>query len=58
MRQPAPSHQMVPPAEHTIERAGVAFAGAQLPAYCVSAGEGARPTLIALGGFDSMMEVV
>jgi Alpha/beta hydrolase family len=50
--------RMIPLAEHRIECLDVDFEGARLPAYFVSAGEGARPTLIALGGFDSTMEEV
>jgi hypothetical protein len=50
--------RMLPLSEHLIERLDVDFEGARLPAYFVSAGKGARPTLIALGGFDSTMEEV
>ena len=39
-----------------VERLDIYFEGAQLPAYFVSSGEGQRPTLIALGGFDSTLE--
>jgi pimeloyl-ACP methyl ester carboxylesterase len=40
------------------ERAEIEFDGAKLPALFVSGGEGRRPTLIALGGFDSTLEEV
>jgi hypothetical protein len=50
--------RMIPLAENTIECLEVEFEGARLPAYFVSGGSGVRPTLIALGGFDSTMEEV
>ena len=40
------------------ERISVAFEDAELPALFVSGGDGPRPTLIALGGFDSTLEEV
>lgn len=40
------------------ERIDIAFEDAKLPALFVSGGEGRRPTLIALGGFDSTLEEV
>jgi hypothetical protein len=40
------------------ERTEIEFEGARLPALFVSGGEGRRPTLIALGGFDSTLEEV
>ena len=40
------------------ERVGIEFEGAALPALFASGGEGPRPTLIALGGFDSTLEEV
>lgn len=40
------------------ERAEIPFEGARLPALFVSGGQGRRPTLIALGGFDSTLEEV
>lgn len=40
------------------ERVDIAFEDAKLPALFVSGGEGRRPTLIALGGFDSTLEEV
>ena len=49
---------MIPLAARPIECVDVVFEGAALPAYFVSGGEGVRPTLIALGGFDSTMEEV
>jgi len=42
----------------TIEYAEIDFEGSKLPAYFVPAGEENRPTLIAIGGFDSTMEEV
>jgi pimeloyl-ACP methyl ester carboxylesterase len=45
-------------ADSPHERAEIEFEGAQLPALFVSGGEGRRPTLIALGGFDSTLEEV
>jgi len=40
------------------ERMEIGFEGAKLPALFVSGGAGRRPTLIALGGFDSTLEEV
>jgi pimeloyl-ACP methyl ester carboxylesterase len=40
------------------ERVEIGFEDAKLPALFVSGGEGRRPTLIALGGFDSTLEEV
>jgi pimeloyl-ACP methyl ester carboxylesterase len=48
--------QMIALMDDPIENLGIEFQGARLPAYFVSAGNGRRPTLIALGGFDSTME--
>jgi hypothetical protein len=42
--------------DQLIEALDIDFEGAKLPAYFVTGGEGRRPTLIALGGFDSTME--
>ena len=39
-----------------IECLDIDFEGARLPAYFIAGGGGKRPTLIALGGFDSTME--
>jgi hypothetical protein len=50
--------QMIPLESRPIECVEVDFENARLPAYFISAGEGVRPTLIALGGFDSTMEEV
>lgn len=50
--------QMIPLSGRPIECIDVDFEGAKLPAYFISAGEGRRPTLIALGGFDSTKEEV
>jgi pimeloyl-ACP methyl ester carboxylesterase len=41
-----------------IEYAEIDFEGSKLPAYFVPAGQEDRPTLIAIGGFDSTMEEV
>ena len=41
-----------------IECLDIDFEGVRLPAYFISGGGGKRPTLIALGGFDSTMEEV
>lgn len=49
-------HQMISLMPTPIESVDIDFDGAKLPAYFVSGGGGARPTLIALGGFDSTME--
>ena len=51
-------HGMVQLMDNPIECLDIDFEGAKLPAYFVSGGEGKRPTLIALGGFDSTMEEV
>ncbi|HXY88717.1 MAG TPA: hypothetical protein VEG44_09775 [Candidatus Acidoferrales bacterium] len=40
----------------SIEFLDIDFEGARLPAYFISGDGGKRPTLIALGGFDSTME--
>src|SRR5262249_24498915 len=50
--------RMILLSEHPIGCLDIELEGARLPAYFVSAGEGTRPTLIALGGFDSTMEEV
>jgi pimeloyl-ACP methyl ester carboxylesterase len=49
-------HRMIECNDAAVERLDVYFEGAQLPAYFVSGGQGRRPTLIALGGFDSTLE--
>ena len=49
-------HRMIALMDAPIECVDIEFEGARLPAYFVSGGAGARPTLIALGGFDSTME--
>jgi Esterase FrsA-like len=51
-------HSMIPLLDHPIESMNINFEGAKLPAYFVSGGVGQRPTLIAMGGFDSTMEEV
>jgi hypothetical protein len=50
--------RMIPLLHHPIECVDVDFAGAKLPLYFVPGGDGPRPTLMALGGFDSTMEEV
>jgi pimeloyl-ACP methyl ester carboxylesterase len=49
-------HRMFALMDAPIECIDIDFEGARLPAYFVSGGDGQRPTLIALGGFDSTME--
>ena len=49
-------HQMIALMDAPIECVNIDFEGARLPAYFVSGDDGQRPTLIALGGFDSTME--
>ena len=49
-------HRMIGLNDAVVECLDIDFDGARLPAYFVSGGDGARPTLIALGGFDSTME--
>ena len=49
---------MIALADTPHERAEIEFDGAKLPALFVSGGDGRRPTLIALGGFDSTLEEV
>jgi pimeloyl-ACP methyl ester carboxylesterase len=49
-------NRMIERNDAVVECLDIDFEGAQLPAYFVSGGEGQRPTLIALGGFDSTME--
>jgi len=51
-------HAMIRLMDNPIENLNIDFEGAKLPAYFVYGGEGRRPTLIALGGFDSTMEEV
>ena len=51
-------HCMIQLMDNPMESLDIDFEGAKLPAYFVSGGEGRRPTLIALGGFDSTMEEV
>ena len=51
-------HQAASFMPQPIECLDIDFEGAQLPAYFISGGGGKRPTLIALGGFDSTMEEV
>ncbi|HUH71778.1 MAG TPA: alpha/beta fold hydrolase [Mycobacterium sp.] len=49
-------HRMITLMDTPIECVDIEFEKARLPAYFVSGGAGRRPTLIALGGFDSTME--
>jgi pimeloyl-ACP methyl ester carboxylesterase len=42
----------------SIEPVTIPFEGASLPGYFISGGEGKRPTLLAMGGFDSSGEEV
>ncbi len=49
-------HHMIRLMDQPIESFDIDFEGARLPAYFIAGGEGKRPTLIALGGFDSTME--
>ena len=49
-------HEMIGLMDTPIECLDVDFENARMPAYFVSGGDGPRPTLIALGGFDSTME--
>ncbi len=49
-------HRMIALMDAPIECVDIDFDGARLPGYFVSGGDGARPTLIAVGGFDSTME--
>ena len=51
-------YQMIALMDQPIECLDIDFEGARLPAYFISGGAGKRPTLIALGGFDSTMEEV
>jgi pimeloyl-ACP methyl ester carboxylesterase len=49
-------HQMIALNDTPIECVDIPFENARLPGYFVTGGDGVRPTLIALGGFDSTME--
>ncbi|WIV13671.1 alpha/beta hydrolase [Proteiniborus sp. MB09-C3] len=44
--------------DYPVECINITFEGAALPGYFISGGESKRPTLIAIGGFDSTMEEV
>jgi pimeloyl-ACP methyl ester carboxylesterase len=50
--------EMTKLSEKAIEYVEIEFEGSKLPAYFIPAEEEHRPTLIALGGFDSTMEEV
>jgi pimeloyl-ACP methyl ester carboxylesterase len=49
---------MIALVDTTHERVEIGFEDAKLPGLFVSGGDGRRPTLIALGGFDSTLEEV
>jgi len=51
-------HSMIELSEHPIEQVDIPFENAKLPGYYISSGLENRPTLIALGGFDSTKEEV
>lgn len=51
-------YSMAELSEQPIERAEIPFENAALPGYYVPSGQENRPTLIAIGGFDSTMEEV
>lgn len=51
-------HSMLPLSEHPIERVSIRFENALLPGYYLSCGIANRPTLIAIGGFDSTAEEI
>lgn len=51
-------HRVIDHQDRPVERVAIDFEGAKLPGYFASGGAGRRPTLIALGGFDSTMEEV
>ncbi len=44
--------------ERPVEPVGIPFEGVDLPGYFVSGGHGQRPTLVAMGGYDSSGEEV
>ena len=51
-------HQAASLMSPPIEILEIPFEDARLPGYFVSSGEGKRPTLIAMGGFDSSKEAL
>jgi len=51
-------HSMIDLAESPIERISIPFEGVKLPGYYIPSGKKNRPTLIAIGGFDSTKEEV
>jgi len=51
-------HKMIELSEHPIEHVEIKFEGAKLPGYFIPSGLEDRPTLIAIGGFDSTKEEV
>lgn len=51
-------HSMIQLMNGAVECVSIDYEGAKLPGYFISGGDGKRPTLIAIGGFDSTMEEV
>ncbi|MDR0468589.1 MAG: esterase FrsA, partial [Peptococcaceae bacterium] len=51
-------HHMAELSEHPVERVEIPFGNARLPGYYIPSGLESRPTLIAIGGFDSTKEEV
>lgn len=51
-------HSMLPLSEYPIEHVSIKFKDALLPGYYIPCGQLNRPTLIAIGGFDSTAEEV
>lgn len=51
-------HAMIPLSEYPIERVSINFENSLLPGYYIPCGQANRPTLIAIGGFDSTSEEV
>ena len=51
-------HAMLPLSKYPIERVSIQFESAVLPGYFIPCGQANRPTLIAIGGFDSTAEEV
>jgi len=51
-------HEMIELSDHPIEKVDIKFEDAVLSGYYLPSGQENRPTLIAIGGFDSTMEEV
>ena len=51
-------HNMIELSEYPIEKVGIQFGESILPGYFMPSGQDNRPTLIAIGGFDSTKEEV